>query len=268
MSDAGISEVSLTVRIDNTRPVEITDLGRSLQALGKQYEEFVVSHGYDHTPANAQLYISHLETGSIIITLQTFLEQASFLLKHIEVLGGFVANLNDIVNFLLGQDFAEGNGETKTPVTRTDAQRISDIVEPVAKDGGSKLSISVVGNTAPVTVNAFIVESEKANAVQNSARRFLGPSIPTQGQFEHEVMYLQQIRGDLKSKVGDRGVIETISPKPVKLHFMTPEVKAKVLDKPENPFKMAYIVDGQASAVEGKPALYKITAVHDAFERP
>jgi len=35
---------------------------------------------------------------------------------------------------------------------------------------------------------------------QNAARRFLGPSIPTQGEFEREVMYLQQIRGDLKSR--------------------------------------------------------------------
>jgi hypothetical protein len=156
----------------------------------------------------------------------------------------------------------------KAIVTRGDAERISTILEPVAKDSGSTLSIAVTGNTAPVTVNAIIVNSEKANAVQNAARRFLGPSVPTQGQFEREVMYLQQIRGDLKSKVGDRGVIEKFSPKPVKLHFMTPEVKASILDKPENPFKMAYVVDGQVSTAEGKPALYKVAAVHDAFERP
>jgi hypothetical protein len=49
---------------------------------------------------------------------------------------------------------------------------------------------------------------------------------------------------------------------------MTPEAKASILDNPENPFKMAYVVDGQLSTVEGKPALYKVTVVHDAFERP
>jgi hypothetical protein len=76
------------------------------------------------------------------------------------------------------------------------------------------------------------------------------------------------MRGDLNSKVGDRGVTEKFSPKPVKLHFMTPEVKACILDKPENPFKMAYVVDGQVSTVEGKPALYKIAAVHETLERP
>jgi hypothetical protein len=54
--------IELTVRLDNTRPVEVSDLGQSLQALGKQYDEFVVSHGFDQTPANAQLFVTHLES--------------------------------------------------------------------------------------------------------------------------------------------------------------------------------------------------------------
>jgi hypothetical protein len=263
MQHSGLSEISLTVRIDNSRPVEIADLGRSLQALGRQYEEFVVSHGYDPTPANAQLFVTHVETGSIILTLKTLLEQATFLLKDIDVLAGFVGNLNEVMNFLLRQDTT-----SEPPITRSDAERISTILEPVAKDSGSKLSIVVTGNTGPVTVNAFMADSEKANAVQNSARRFLGPSIPTNDGFEGEVMYLQQIRGELKSKVGDRGVIEKFSFKPIKLRFMSPEVKALILEKQENPFKMAYIVDGNMSTVGGKPALYNVTAVHEAFERP
>jgi hypothetical protein len=136
MSDAGITELRLTVRIDNTRPVEITDLGRSLQALGKQYEDFVVLHGYDQTPANAQLFVSHLETGSIIVTLQTFLEQASFVLKYIDVLAGFVGNLNEIMNFLLRQDSV-----AKPPITRPDAERMSKMSRS-RKRGASAFSNS------------------------------------------------------------------------------------------------------------------------------
>jgi hypothetical protein len=265
MADVAETErVELTVRIDNTRPVEVADLGQSLQALGKQYEEFVVSHGFDHRPANARLFVAHLETGSIIVTLQTLLDQASFVLKHVDVLAGFVANLNEIINYLLQQDRVP----KPERITRDDAERISTILEPVAKDSGSQVTFAISGNTAPITVNNVIVNSEKANAVQNGARRFLGPSIPMHGNFEREVMYLQQMRGDSKSTVGDRGVIEKFSPKPIKLHFMTPAVKASILDQPENPFKMAYIIDGQVSTVEGKPALYKIDAVHEAIERP
>ena len=65
----------------------------------------------------------------------------------------------------------------------------------------------------------------------------IGPTIPTQGQFERDVMYLQQIRGDLKSKVGDRGVLDKFSITPVKLYFMTSEVKASIIENPENPSK-------------------------------
>jgi hypothetical protein len=130
------------------------------------------------------------------------LDQASFLLKHIEVFAGFVANLTELINFLFQQDKAP----KPEPITREDVERISTILEPVAKDSGSQITIAVTGNTGPVTINPVIIRSEKANAVQNGARRFLGPSIPMQGNFERELMYLQQMRGDPKSKVGDRGV--------------------------------------------------------------
>src|SRR5262245_56411091 len=253
----------LTVRLDTQRYVELPDLGRSFRALGKQYQEFVVAQGYDHLPGNAQLFITHLETGSVIATLQTMLDQASFVLEHLDVMGGFITNLNDLINYFLQQDKAPPT----QVITRADAERVSDILEPVAKDSGSQLNIVVTGNTGQVVVSPIIINSEKANAVQNGVRRFLGPSIPLQGQFEHEVMYLQQMRGDAKSKAGDRGVIEKFSIKPVKLHFMTPEVKASVLDQHQNPFKMAYVIDGQVSTVKGEPALYKISTVHEAIER-
>ena len=81
-----IERAELTIRLNTGRPVEVSDLGRSLQALGKQFEEFVVAHGYDHAPGNAQLFVTHLETGSIIATLQTMLDQASFVLEHLDVL--------------------------------------------------------------------------------------------------------------------------------------------------------------------------------------
>jgi hypothetical protein len=36
--------------------------------------------------------------------------------------------------------------------------------------------------------------------------------------------------GDIKAKTGDRVIIEKFSSKPVKLHFMTAEVKAAIGD--------------------------------------
>ena len=250
--------------LENRRPVDVTDLGLSLQALGTEYEEFVVQHGYEILPINARLYISRVETGSIVVTLQTLLDQASFLLDYIDVFGGFVTNLNDIIEFLLKQDKA-----TKPPTISTGSvERIAAIIEPIAKDSGSNLIINIVGNTAPVTVNPVIISSEKANAIQNGARRFLSATLPTHGSFEKELLYLDQMKGDPNAKTGDRGIIEKFSKKPVKLQFMNPAVKAAIVDQTENPFKMAYVVDGEISTVNGIPGLYKIHNVHEAIEKP
>jgi hypothetical protein len=65
----------LTVRFDNKRPVDVTDLGRSLQALGKEYEEFVVGR-HEPPPTNARLYVARVETGSILLILEPLLDQA------------------------------------------------------------------------------------------------------------------------------------------------------------------------------------------------
>ncbi len=257
---------ALKVTLNNTRPIDVTDLGRTLEALGREYEEFVVGR-FEPPPVNARLYIATVETGSIIVELHSLLDQASFIIDYIDVFAGFVTNIQDIIDFLLLQD-----KENKPALlTNTSVGNISTIVEPIAKDGGSNLTINVSisgGSTAPVVVQPIIINSERANAIQNGARRYLSASLPKDGSFRSELLHLHQMRGDAKAKQGDRGVIQKFSSKPVKLHFMTPEVKASIVDKPDNPFKMAYLVDGEVSTVNGQPALYKIYEVQDAIEKP
>jgi hypothetical protein len=253
------SEVAFQVKYETGRPVELADLGESFRALGKQYEDYVHRHGFDHQPGNARLYVADLRTGSILLVLKNMLEQGSIVLKDFEVLAGFIGNLYKLINY-----FRTAKASPPAEITRDDASRLSRIVEPAAKDGAGAVSFTLVGNKAPVTVNFVTINNETANAIQNNVRRFLGPSLPDDGSFQREVLYLEQMRGDPKSKVGDRGVIERFSKKPVKLLFTTPESKAAVLDRPY-PFKAAHVVDVQVSTVKGEPALYKVTHVHETL---
>jgi hypothetical protein len=254
--------LQLQVSIETNRAVELVDLGRSLQAFGKEYEEYVANHAIDLEPIKARLYVTQLRSGSIVATLHSIWDQASFIVEHLDVFVGFMANLVDLIEF-----FRVADKPAPREFSRNEAERLSEILEPVAKDSKGVIKIEVVNNTAPVTISAIVVPSEVANAIQNNVRRFVGPALPTHGNFEREVLTLHQMRGDPRSRVGDRGVIEHFSPKPVKLHFMTPDVKAAILDQPQNPFKMAYIVDGQVSTAKGEPALYKVSAVHDVLDR-
>jgi hypothetical protein len=256
----------LTFHFENRHPVDVTDLGSSLQALGTQYEEYVAASGHDLPAVNARLYIKSASAGSIIVKLHTLLDQASFLVKNIEILAGFVTNIYEIIEYLLNDQKAP----KPAAITPSAVERISSVMEPVAKDGGSKLTINinVVGNTAPVTVAPVVISSIEANAVQNAAKRYLGAKPSTAGPFKKELLQLYQMKGDANAKTGDRGIIEKFSQKPVKLHFMTPDVKANILDQQDNPFKMAYVVDGEVSTVGGQPGLYKIQEVHEAIEKP
>jgi hypothetical protein len=55
--------------------------------------------------------------------------------------------------------------------------------------------------------------------------------------------------------------------KRVKLSFASEEAKRRILDQPF-PFESLYLVDVEVKASEGKPALYRILLVKDAFEAP
>lgn len=251
-------EVRIRLRLANKKPVELVDLGQSFKALGEQYADYVSG-----VPGAGEgnLYVVRLQQRSpLVAELKGLLDQGSFVLNHIDVIAGFIANLNDLVEYfrLLGPI----RPEPKAP-TRIEAERLAKIIEPVAKDGGSQLNIAIQGDVH-VHMNISI-DSERANAVQNNIRRFIGRPVPETGSFEREVLYLEQMRGNRSSSAGDRGIIEKFSPRPVKLHFMSEEVKAAILEKPQNPFLMDYVVDGQVSTARGEPALYKILKVHEAI---
>jgi hypothetical protein len=253
-------EAGLRITLKNTKPIELIDVGKSFESFGEMYETFVFAHGYEKAENNAKLYLVGVRSGSIIADLKGYLDQASFILDHFEVLAGFVANINELIEFFRVQ--RPLNSESVP--TRAEAERIAKFVEPIAKDGGAQLNINVQGD-AKINVTQITVTSERANAIQNNVRRFLGPPIPENGSFENEVLYLEQIRRSTKTSVGDRGVIETFSSRPVRLLFMTEEVKAAIMEKPQNPFRMSYVVDGIVSTARGEPALYKIAKVHEAI---
>ena len=68
--------------------------------------------------------------------------------------------------------------------------------------------------------------------------------------------------------MGDKGVIERISRKPVKVLFPSETIKAELLDTEVNPFRLLFVVDVEVETVGDVVAAYKILSVHENFERP
>jgi hypothetical protein len=104
--------------------------------------------------------------------------------------------------------------------------------------------------------------------VQNSAKRYLGPSLPSSRVLLDEVLTLHQVKGVPKAQAGDKGIIETVSKSPVKLWYASDDIKRSILELHENPFRLAFIVDVDVKTVDDKPALYKVLTLKDSFERP
>ena len=74
MSEVARGEnLTLTITLKNTKPVEVVDLGLESSSVGKTIRTFVHSHGYEKQAGNARLYVSEIETGSIIAKLQAIL---------------------------------------------------------------------------------------------------------------------------------------------------------------------------------------------------
>jgi len=61
--------------------------------------------------------------------------------------------------------------------------------------------------------------------------------VPTNEVHQDQILSLSQVRGDVSAKVGDRGIIESISLRPVKLIFASEDVKRQIIEHPDNPFQ-------------------------------
>jgi hypothetical protein len=251
----------LRFELKNSKPVDLLDLTGALSAFGDAYKDYVISAGLEHVPDNVRLFVREVRSGSIIADLISLAHQASFVVDHKEAIAQFASHLNDILQFLL---LPGAMSESASPTKKEAAQAIS-IMEPVAKDSASQLNVTVAGDMH--VHQHYHYNSQEANAIQNNAHRFLGRPLPTSQLYQDQILSLYQMRGDPSAKVGDKGIIEEISPLPAKIVFSSEEVKKQIIEQPENPFKKLFLVDVQAKAAEGKVRLYQIFAVKDVLDK-
>jgi hypothetical protein len=137
----------------------------------------------------------------------------------------------------------------------------------VAKDFASQLNISAMDCAAVNIHQDFHITGLEANAVQNSVSNFLGPQLPSSQILSDQLMVLEQVKNNPAAKSGDRGIIETITSKAVKLQFVTEETKRAVLDIEANPLHYVFQVNVEVRSVGGKPALCRIIEVVEAIPR-
>lgn len=88
----------------------------------------------------------------------------------------------------------------------------------------------------------IVVNSTTNSTEANAGQNVLGWHIehipvPTTGIHRDQVLHLYQMRHDHAAKPGDKTVIERIWKHPAKVRITSDDIKRKMLEDAENPFK-------------------------------
>ncbi|MDQ6801579.1 MAG: hypothetical protein M3041_12150 [Acidobacteriota bacterium] len=262
-------DIRLTVEIKNEDPVALDDFVKSFRGLADEFELFVQTRDTVSVPRSeeVQLYVQEIRSGSIIAVLHAMAPLAAGavlpLLQDSNTIIQFGGYLKSAYEYLTGKR-KEKPAEV---VTKLELENFAKIVEPVAKDNASQMNVNTTINGN--VYQSFTINWTEANAAQNKVRRDIEEmKEPVTGMHDKVAMYFEQAKADPASTTGDRAVIESISSRPVKVVFRSEAVKAGALLATENPFTRVFVADVVVETVHGKPALYKVTEIHESFDKP
>lgn len=257
-----MSEAKLTIKIDNTKPVEIIDFTDSFKSIGNQYYKFLSESEHFKLSKTTKFYIKEVRTGSIITELTDL----------VPLVIPFVENTNSVIEFSsflkLSFDYFLGKSKSKPKeFDLKDYNNFKSIIKPVAKDNGSNMVFTGDFNFGDITIE-MNYNSIEANAIQNKIneeKELLKE--PDSNSKSKVLFYWDSAKYDSKSKSIDKGVIESISKNALRVQFESDDIKYKMLDIEVNPFHMAYVVDVEVHEIKDNPTLYKILRLHESFEQ-
>jgi hypothetical protein len=253
----------LRIHIQNTKPIELVDLTGSFFSIADEYERFVLTEHGELKREDIKLYVQEIKTGSITADLVGGITSTLPIIQHL-------AQMVPIIIFAQylkrGYDYLLGRTTEKPNLKKANYKNFSGFVEPIAKDSAAQININTVQiNQNPIFI--FNLSSLDANAAQNAAQREIGLlREPSTGLNRNVVLYWYQAKKDMISQTGNRVIIESIYPFPVKVIFDNETVKSAMLLGTDNPFTSAYVVDVAVETIGGKPILYKILNMHERIE--
>lgn len=247
----------LNYELKNARPIELHDLTKSLESFADEFRRYVNVTEPEASASDVTLYVKEIRAGSILATLVAASPQIIQNVGYINAVVGFVKHLKG------AYDWLSGKSEDKPPLDKASLENLANIVEPVAKDHAAQVNIN--NPTGPIFVR---LNSMEANAVQNAARREIERlAEPATGVQKNVLLYFYQARDDRASKTGDKGIIEQITTRPVRLAWANDSLKMRVMHGTANPFEHAFLVDVMVQTIQGKPKVYVVLELHDTYPR-
>lgn len=258
------SETALLIKITHSKPIEVKDFVATMSAVGSLFDDFCRTNGDSSESRRAKLYVEKIEHGSIEIFLTEAVTALALpFLENMNIIMEFAGHLKDVLQY-----YAKGKGE-KPSVSIKQFDNLRDVFAITAGDVHGNLDIGAVriGTTAPAFKNCTFNFNE-SNTAQNQITRDKKENETqedTERVHERQLMTIFQMRGYTRKDTGNKAKIDALFPRPLPLLFDSDELKRSILGHEENPTQQAYQVDVVLQTINGKPAAYKVVALHDIF---
>ncbi|RUU85599.1 hypothetical protein EOB59_31580 [Mesorhizobium sp. M7A.F.Ca.MR.176.00.0.0] len=269
----------IVVLLDPGQPIELGDLSESFSALARMYGRHYRPHG-ETAP---KLYVTKLETGSILMEIAPYVQMLGQAVQPIDAVVIVADFTNRIWRGIKAFSGSPSDPVRLEPPSEDDARDIREFVKPLLGKKGAELGIKHARyrktDGEKETVVEYDFDETELNraainidaALSDDAPLLDAPNVTPDHQIKREVMlFMDQANrspGKEKGRTGDKGVIPSISDKPLPVWFrrsFVTDLKGQ-MTKDANPMTSTFVVDVQVQSVAGEPKGYIVIAVHDAI---
>lgn len=256
-----MSQLKLSININNKKPIELNELTNSLNALSKEYDDYC-KNILDLPKNDRRLEIIKLEQGSLYLELVPFI---SLLFQEINPVLCFGKYIIEALEF-----FIKNSNKKDAPVnyTKKNCDNMSEFVGISANDTDSSILVSVKGDNNTIIVQQKI-DSLESNAAQNNIAKFKDQLLEEEPIMQHKQALYWAIASFSKNSKGensDKGFIERLDFKPHKIIFDNENDRHNITKFNEKYKKdwqdLIYIVDVEAIKIQDVIKTYKIIKVY------
>ena len=281
----GFGRARLEVEFGVKQPIELVQLTLALQGIARDYRRFTndafKNDGIKVSDDDIQLYVTEVRSGSVIAELASAAKVMGAFLPLIDVQSAFcnyVTFFGETVDYFRALAKKPDVKAEDIRATKAAAQAMSDIMAVAANNpGGSfKLAAKVAAEDADGSKIALQVTISSDEAAEAQRGALIAQKLPTTGGTPITRMscFISSERALDSPKSGgrtdDKALINSISPKPLPVHFASQLDQARIndmkADPNQNPFKSAFRVDVNVETDRNRtPKFYRVLHIHEVI---
>jgi len=264
----------IVLNLKTKNPIELTDFVSAFTSISNQYEKFIRAH-YPDMSSDANFFVREVRAGSIEAELIPWalqgLSAVVNVIEQVEIVVKFVQNYGGALSPYLG-------GSKSPEVTRSDLKDFMGAVSAIANDPNGHATLRAVAfEDGKKKIKAAI--SFDTSEARQAQRQIEDQQVMIEANesADHQRVLMVFTQSNIKDatmgkRTGERVRVEEISPRDLPLIYASDlaeqRIKHEVREADDNVYKKGFVVDVNVQLVNGKPAAYRITNVHQVIDLP